>query len=282
MFQIIRKESLAPSIKLLEIKAPRIARKAEAGQFLIVRLGEKGERIPLTIADTDPQKETVTIVFLEIGKTTEYLGKLAEGEIIQDVAGPLGNPTEVKNFGRVVCVAGGVGVACIYPVCKALKSAGNEVVAIIGARNKDLLFWEEKLSASVDELYLATDDGSYGQKGFVTDVLSKYLQDENSVDRLITVGPLPMMRAVAELTKKHSIKTIVSLNPIMVDGIGMCGACRVTVGGCTKMACVAGPEFDGHQVDFAELSERLQRYREEEKLSLVRFKAGCDCSEQRA
>lgn len=275
MFRILRKEVLSPSVKLIEVEAPRIARKARAGQFLIVRVNERGERIPLTVADCDPERGAVTIVFLEVGKTTRLLGSLEEGDHILDVVGPLGNPTETGPFGRVACVAGGVGTACIYPICRALKEAGNEVIGIVGARSKELLFWEDRLRAVVDELLITTDDGSYVRKGFVTDVLREVAGRESPPDRVVAVGPLPMMRAVCDVTREFGLKTIVSLNPIMVDGTGMCGACRVSVGGRTRMACVEGPEFDGHEVDFAGLAQRLMRYREQEQLALSRFEAGC-------
>ncbi|ACA59091.1 sulfide/dihydroorotate dehydrogenase-like FAD/NAD-binding protein [Candidatus Desulforudis audaxviator] len=275
MYRILRKEVFSPSVKLLEIEAPRVARKAQAGQFVMLRVYERGERIPLTVADCDPERGSVTVVFMEVGKTTRLLGSLEEGAGILDFVGPLGNPTEIEKFGRVACVGGGVGVACIYPICRALKKAGNEVIAVVGARTKELLFWEDRLRETVDELLITTDDGSYVRKGFVTDVLREVAGRENPPDRVVAVGPLPMMRAVCGVTKEFGLKTIVSLNPIMVDGIGMCGACRVTVGGETRFVCVEGPEFDGHEVDFAELAQRLQRYRAQEQESLARYEAGC-------
>ncbi|MBE0467247.1 MAG: sulfide/dihydroorotate dehydrogenase-like FAD/NAD-binding protein [Candidatus Desulforudis sp.] len=276
MFKILEKVVLSPSVNLMKIEAPRVAGKARAGQFLILRVSECGERIPLTVADCDPERGTVTIVFLEVGKTTRLLGSLAAGDGILDVVGPLGNPTEIDSFGRVVCVGGGVGVACIYPICRAFKEAGNEVIGIVGARTKELLFWEDRLREAVNELLITTDDGSYVRQGFVTDVLREVAEREPPPDRVVAVGPLPMMRAVCGMTREFGLKTIVSLNPIMVDGIGMCGACRVTVGGRTRMACVEGPEFDGHEVDFAELAQRLRRYQDMEQESLARFLAECD------
>lgn len=276
MFRILEKVVLSPSVNLMKIEAPRMAGKARAGQFLILRVSECGERIPLTVADCDPERGTVTIVFLEVGKTTRLLGSLEAGDGILDVVGPLGNPTEIDSFGRVVCVGGGVGVACIYPICRALKEAGNEVIGIVGARTKELLFWEDRLREATNELLITTDDGSYVRQGFVTDVLREVAEREPPPDRVVAVGPLPMMRAVCGVTREFGLKTIVSLNPIMVDGIGMCGACRVTVGGRTRMACVEGPEFDGHEVDFAELAQRLRRYQDMERESLARFQAECD------
>lgn len=276
LFKILRKEALAPSVNLMEIEAPRIAVKARAGQFLILRVNERVERIPLTVADCDRERGTVTIVFLEMGKTTRLLASLSAGDGIRDVVGPLGNPTEIGRYGRVVCVGGGVGTACIYPICRAMKEAGNEVIAIVGARTKELLFWEDRLRAAVDELLITTDDGSYVRQGFVTDVLREVAAQEPRPGRVVAVGPLPMMRAVCGVTKEFGIKTIVSLNPIMVDGIGMCGACRVTVAGQTRMACVEGPEFDGHEVDFDELAVRLRRYVDREREALKRYQAECD------
>ena len=277
MFRIVKKEVLSASVKLLEIEAPRIASKARAGQFLILRVDERGERIPLTVADCDAGRGTVTVVFMEIGKTTLALGRLQQGEAILDVAGPLGNPTEIDRFGRVVCVAGGVGTAAVYPMCRAFKAAGNEVICIVGARTKELLFWESRLREAVSELLITTDDGSYVRRGFVTDVLREVAERSEPPDRVVAVGPLPMMRAVCGVTREYGLKTIVSLNPIMVDGIGMCGACRVTVAGKTRMACVEGPEFDGHEVDFEELAQRLRRYQDQEREALERFRAECEC-----
>jgi len=269
MYRIVAKKEVAPAVKSLTIDAPLLAKKARPGQFIIIRIGEKGERIPLTIAGLDVQQGTVTTIFLEVGKTTKQLGRLNEGDAISDLAGPLGNPTEIKNYGRVVCVGGGVGVAPLYLVAKALKDAGNEVISIIGVRTKELLIFEDEMQQASDELYIATDDGSKGHHGFVTDVLQQLIAKQK-IDRVLAVGPTVMMRAVANVTKPHNIKTIVSLNPIMVDGTGMCGACRVTVGGETKFTCVDGPEFDAHLVDFEELMNRQRTYITEEKVALER------------
>lgn len=276
MHRIIRKEVLSPTIKLFEVEAPDVARKAKPGQFVILRMDEKAERIPLTIADFDREKGTITTIFQEVGRSTMDMGKLNVGDHILDVVGPLGLPSEIENFGTVVCVGGGVGVAPIYPIARALKHAGNRVVSIIGARTKDLLFWEDRMAAVSDRLIACTDDGSYGHKGFVTDMLKK-VAEEMKVDRIWAIGPMPMMRAVAETTRPFGIKTIVSLNPIMVDGTGMCGACRVSVGGVTKFACVDGPEFDAHLVDFDLAMRRLTYYRDEEKRALAAGSCGGDC-----
>ena len=233
-----------------------------------MRIDEKGERIPLTIADFDAQKGTVTIIFQEVGKTTKRLGDLSEGDNISDFIGPLGNPTEIKRYGRVVCIGGGVGVATIPLKVKALGEAGNEVISIIGARTKELLILEEELQEISDEFYITTDDGSKGHHGFVTDILQRLIDARKNIDLVATAGPAIMMKAVANVTRPHNIRTIASLNPIMVDGTGMCGSCRVRVDDETKFACVDGPEFDAHRVDFDHLMTRLQRYLKEEKLAL--------------
>ncbi len=269
MYRIVAKKELAPAVKSLTIDAPLIAKNARPGQFIIVRIDEKGERIPLTIAGLDVQQGTITTIFLEVGKTTRQLGSLNEGDAISDLAGPLGNPTEIKNYGGVVCVGGGVGVAPLYVIAKALKEAGNDVISIIGARTKELLIFEDEMKQASDELYIATDDGSKGHHGFVTEVLQELIAKQK-IDMVLAVGPTVMMRAVANVTKPHNIKTVVSLNPLMVDGTGMCGACRVTVGGETKFTCVDGPEFDAHLVDFGELMSRQRTYLEEEKVALER------------
>ncbi|MDI6640403.1 MAG: sulfide/dihydroorotate dehydrogenase-like FAD/NAD-binding protein, partial [Methanocellales archaeon] len=268
---IVTKKELAPTIKLFEVVAPLVAKKAKPGQFIILRIDEKGERIPLTIADFDAQKGTVTIIFQEVGKTTKQLGCLSEGDYISDFIGPLGNPTEIKRYGRVVCIGGGVGVAPIYLKVRALREAGNEVISIIGARTKELLILEEELQEISDEFYITTDDGSKGHHGFVTDVLQKLIDERKNIDLVATAGPAIMMKVVANVTRKHNIRTIASLNPIMVDGTGMCGSCRVRVDGKTKFTCVDGPEFDAHKVDFDHLMTRLQRYLKEEKLALERW-----------
>ncbi|RJQ30491.1 MAG: sulfide/dihydroorotate dehydrogenase-like FAD/NAD-binding protein [Peptococcaceae bacterium] len=278
MYKILKKEVLAPALHLFEIGAPRIAAKALAGQFVILRIHEEGERIPLTVADFDRQEGTITCVFQEVGKTTRQLGVLKEGDSIMDFVGPLGVPSHIENYGRVACVGGGVGVAPVHPVARALKKAGNEVIGIIGARTKELLFWEDKMRAACTELRVTTDDGSYVRKGFVTDVLKEVIEEKGRIDLCLAIGPLPMMRAVCDLTKKYGIRTVVSLNSIMVDGTGMCGCCRVTVNGEMKFACVDGPEFDGHGVDFAEMARRSVIYREQERQAVeVYGESACRC-----
>lgn len=274
MYKILTQEKIGENLNLLEIEVPQIAKKAKAGQFVIVRIAEKGERIPLTIADYDRDQGTITLIFQEVGRTTKRMGKLQTGDALLDLVGPLGEPTEIENYGTVVCIGGGVGIAPIYPIARALKEAGNTVISIIGARGKNLLFWEEKLKAVSDELLIATDDGSVGQKGFVTDVLKQVIA-EKEINRVWAIGPMVMMRAVAEVTRPEKLKTIVSLNPIMVDGTGMCGACRVQVGEETKFACVDGPEFDAHLVDFDLAMRRLAYYKDKEKEALE--KEQCQC-----
>ncbi|AEH23714.1 sulfide/dihydroorotate dehydrogenase-like FAD/NAD-binding protein [Pyrococcus yayanosii] len=272
MFPILRKERLAPGINLFEIKAPKIARHAKPSQFIILRLHERGERIPLTIADHDPERGTITIVAQEVGKTTHELGTYEEGDAILDILGPLGRPSHIDRFGTVVMIGGGVGVAEIYPVAKAMKEVGNYVISILGFRTKELVFWEDKLRNVSDEVIVTTNDGSYGMKGFTTHALAKLIEEGKRIDLVHAVGPVVMMKAVAELTRQYGIKTVASLNPIMVDGSGMCGACRVTVGGQVKFACVDGPEFDAHLVDWDELMKRLTYYRELEIMSFERWK----------
>ncbi|MFH1013160.1 MAG: sulfide/dihydroorotate dehydrogenase-like FAD/NAD-binding protein [Thermoplasmatota archaeon] len=259
MYEIIEKKVLSDTVKLMKIKAPLVAKKALPGQFIILRIDEKGERIPLTIADSDPEKGTVTIIFLEVGKTTKQLGLLNVGDSLENFAGPLGMPSEVKKYGTVVCVGGGVGIAPLYPIVKALKEAGNHVISILGAKTKDLLLLEKEIETYSDEFYIATDDGSKGHKGFVSDVLQKVI-DKQKVHMVMAIGPIIMMKVVSNLTKKYDIKTLVSLNPIMVDGTGMCGGCRVSIDGKSKFACVDGPEFDGHKVDYDNLMLRNRRF----------------------
>ena len=260
MYEIVEKKVLSTNVKLLKVKAPLIAQKAQAGQFIIFRIDEKGERIPLTIADTDLKKGTVTIIFLEVGKTTKRLGTLNVGDFLENFVGPLGVPSDIKKYGTVVCIGGGVGIACLYPLVKALKHAGNHVISILGAKTKDLLILEKEIQEFSDEFYVSTDDGSKGQKGFVSDVLQKIIDNNTTVDMVMAIGPIIMMKVVSNLTKKYNIKTLVSLNPIMVDGTGMCGGCRVSVDGKTKFACVDGPEFDGHKVDYDNLMLRNRRF----------------------
>jgi ferredoxin--NADP+ reductase len=255
------------TVVLNEIEAPLIAAKAKPGQFVILKANEAGERIPLTMADTDPGKGTITIIFMVVGKSTALFARLAEGDAYMDVIGPLGAPTHVEKLGGVVCVGGGTGVAVLHPITRALKEAGNEVTCIIGARNRDLLILEKEMQAASHDLRVCTDDGSYGHHGFVTDVLKEVLEANKGIKLAVAIGPVPMMKACSALTKKYAVKTMVSLNPIMVDGTGMCGGCRVSVGGRTKFACVDGPEFDGHEVDFDELTLRLRAYQSYEKES---------------
>jgi len=259
MYPIVEKKVLSENVKFLKIKAPLVAKKARPGQFIILRINEKGERIPLTIADSDSKEGTVTIIFLEVGKTTKQLGALKVGNLLENFAGPLGMPSEVKKYGTVVCVGGGVGIAPLYPIVKALKEAGNHVISILGAKTKDLLLLEKEVERYSDEFYIATDDGSKGHKGFVSDVLQKIIEQQK-VDMVMAIGPIIMMKVVSSLTKKYDIKTLVSLNPIMVDGTGMCGGCRVSIDGKTKFACVDGPEFDGHKVDYDNLMLRNRRF----------------------
>ncbi|MGB8334824.1 MAG: sulfide/dihydroorotate dehydrogenase-like FAD/NAD-binding protein [Desulfobacterales bacterium] len=265
MFKIIRREEMAEgTVVLNEIEAPRIARKARPGQFVILKASEEGERIPLTMAETDPEKGTLTIIYMVVGKSTALFKNLKVGDAYQDVIGPLGKATEIEKVGNVVCVGGGTGIAVLHPITRALKDAGNHVTAIVGSRSKDLLIMEEHMRRASHELLICTDDGSYGRKGFVTEALKDVL-DKGDTQLVVAIGPVPMMKFVSKLTAQYGVKTIVSLNPIMVDGTGMCGGCRVTVGGKTKFACVDGPEFDGHQVDYDELMLRLQAYCEDEK-----------------
>ncbi|MCD6325646.1 sulfide/dihydroorotate dehydrogenase-like FAD/NAD-binding protein [Candidatus Bathyarchaeota archaeon] len=263
-FKVISIEELAPNIKRIVVHAPLIASKAQAGQFVILRVDEYGERFPLTLVDWKPAEGLITLIFQEVGVSTKKLGSLKAGDYIMDVIGPLGNPTEIKNYGTVAVIGGGVGTALIYPWIRALKSCGNRVITILGARTESLLLLEDDLRAVSDEIHISTDDGSKGIKGFTSDVLKNLISEGKRFDLVMAAGPVPMMRAVAEVTRPYKIKTIVSLNPIMVDGTGMCGACRVKVGGEIKFACVDGPEFDAHKVDFRQLMNRLRFYREEE------------------
>ena len=267
MFKIIKREEMAKgTVVLNEIEAPLIAKKALPGQFVILKANETGERIPLTMAETDPEKGTITIIYMVVGKSTALFKDLKVGDGYQDVIGPLGKATHLEKVGRVVCVGGGTGVAVLHPITRAIKEIGNHVICIIGARNKDLLMLEDKMKAASHDLRICTDDGSYGHHGFVTDVLKEVLE-EGDIQLCVAIGPVPMMKFVSKMTKEYNVKTMVSLNPIMVDGTGMCGGCRVSVGGKTKFACVDGPEFDGHAVDYDELMLRLQAYIEDEKAS---------------
>ena len=265
MFKILHREEMAQGTVILnEIEAPLIARKARPGQFVILKAREEGERIPLTMADADPKKGTITIIFMVVGKSTALFRDLKVGDGYQDVIGPLGKPTHLEKVGKVLCVGGGTGVAVLHPITRAMKEVGNHVICVIGARTRDLLILEKEMKAASHDLRVCTDDGSYGHHGFVTDVIKEVLQSD-SIQQVVAIGPVPMMKAVSNLTKTYNVPTMVSLNPIMIDGTGMCGGCRVTVGGQTKFACVDGPEFDGHQVNFDELQMRLRAYCEEEK-----------------
>ncbi len=264
MFKIVRKKELNASVTLMDIEAPFIAKKAKAGQFIIFRIDEKGERVPLTIAGYDREKGTVTIIFQKVGFATQALGSLNEGDYIRDFVGPLGKPTHTEGVKRVCVVGGGVGCAIALPSAAAFKEAGAEVDVIVGFRNKDIVILEDEFKAVSDNMYLMTDDGSYGEQGFVTVKLEELLKAGKGYDAVLAIGPIPMMKFVCKTTEPFGVKTMVSLNPIMVDGTGMCGGCRVTVGGEVKFACVDGPEFDGHQVDFAELMSRNSTYRSRE------------------
>jgi ferredoxin/flavodoxin---NADP+ reductase len=271
MFKILSAAPIAPAIKRFVIEAPRIARKHEAGQFLILRLDEHGERIPLTIESADAKNGTISIVVQAVGKTTHQLNALNVGDSIQDVVGPLGKASEIKNFGTVVIVGGGVGTALAYPTTVALKRAGNRILTILGGRNRDLVILEDEMRAVSDHLYVTTDDGSYGAKGLVTDKLRELISGEERIAMVLAVGPVPMMKAVADLTRDKGIRTVVSLNPVMIDGTGMCGGCRVLVAGKSKFACVDGPEFEAHEVNFEVLMQRNKMYREAEKRSLEEY-----------
>lgn len=271
MFRIIDKETLSKEVKVMAIYAPNIAAKAKAGQFVMVIAKENSERMPLTIADKNVDEGTITLAFQEVGFSTKELGALNKGECIQHILGPLGNPSHIEKLGTVICIGGGIGIAELIPVAKAMREAGNRVIGILGARSKDLIIFEDKLKKICSELFVSTDDGSYGRKGLVTDILSDFLKViEKSTHTeypalVYAVGPVGMMEAVSALTKNYGIKTVVSLNPIMVDATGMCGSCRVTIGGKVKFGCVDGPEFDGHLIDFLELKNRLNLFREQEE-----------------
>jgi ferredoxin--NADP+ reductase len=271
VYRITAREDLAPVTKLLKVEAPEVARKAKAGQFVIVRVNEHGERVPLTIADYDRKTGEMTLVFQEVGKTTKLLGTLKVGDELASFVGPLGRPTEIENYGTVVLVGGGVGIAPIYPIARALREAGNTVISIIGARTKDLLFWEDKMRAVSDELIVVTDDGSYARKALVTEPLKEILSSGRKVSAVWAIGPAIMMKFCSLTTQPFGVKTIVSLNSIMVDGTGMCGACRVEVGGKTRFVCVDGPEFDAHQVDWNLLMGRQRIYLDQEKRALQVF-----------
>lgn len=272
---IITKREIAPGIISLVVDAPLIAKRAKAGQFVILMTDEKGERIPLTIADYDWGRGSIHIVFEVVGKTTDKLSRMKEGDELFSFVGPLGKPSEIGRYGAVVVVGGGMGIASVHPIARELKKAGNRVIAIIGARSKDFVIMEEEMRKASTALLITTDDGSYGRKGFVTVALEEVLRKERGVKKVWAVGPAPMMRAVSEATKPYRVETIVSLNAVMVDGTGMCGSCRVTVGGKMKFVCVDGPEFNGHLVDWPEFINRLARYGRQEKLSLEAYRKSC-------
>lgn len=269
MYKIVDYKHLGGATHELVIEAPQLAKKAKAGQFLIVRIGEGEERIPLTIADNNPIKGTITIVIQALGHSTQKIVALRPGDVVEDVVGPLGQASEIENYGTVVIVGGGVGIAPIYPIARDLKKAGNRVIAIIGAKTRELLFWEEKLAAAVDEVRIATDDGSAGHKGFVTDLLAEAC-DQDQVDIVWAVGPMIMMYNCVKVTKARGIRSVVSMNPIMIDGTGMCGGCRVRVGNETKFACVDGPEFDGDLIDFDLAMKRARFMRDQEQVAVER------------
>lgn len=265
MFKIVDKKELSPGVFRFDIKAPRVAKKAAPGQFIVLRVNERGERVPLTIADFDRKQGTVTIIFQAVGASTELLARLEPGNSITDFVGPLGQPSHIEEgMGTIVCIGGGIGVAPVYPIARGMKQAGNKVISIIGAKSKDILIFEDEMRAVSDEVIVTTDDGSYGIKGFVTTALQQLVDRGEKIDQVTAIGPGVMMRSVVEATRPLKIKTIVSLNPIMIDGTGMCGGCRVQVGDEIKFACVDGPEFDGHLVDFKGLMSRQRMYRSEE------------------
>jgi len=285
LFKIVSKKELAPDIARFDVEAPLIARKARAGQFVVIRVHEDGERVPLTIAAYDREKGTITLVAMRVGKSTALLSELKQGDVILDLVGPLGNPSEIEDFGKVICVGGGVGIAPVLPIAKELKSAGNYVISIIGAKTRGLVILEEEMEAVSDELHVCTDDGSYGYKGFVSGKLEEILEGsiahnkkkKTDIARCIAIGPAIMMASIAKVTAKYDLKTIVSLNSIMVDGTGMCGACRVEVGGKTRFVCVDGPEFDAHQVDFGLLMSRQQIYCDDEGVCYGLYQEECKC-----
>ena len=271
MYKIAYREDLVPNIHLFKVLAPAVARKAREGQFVMLMIDEKGERIPLTIAGYDREEGTVTVIFMELGKTTRKLATLRAGDNIYSFLGPLGVPTHIEKFGTVACVGGGFGVATTAPIARAMKAAGNTVISIMGFRNRDLMFWEDELRKVSDELYITTDDGSYGRKGVVTEPIKHLLMESAPVDLVVAIGPAIMMKFVAKTTEPFGVQTIASLNPIMIDGTGLCGGCRVTVGGQTKFACVDGPDVDAHLVDWDELMARQRTYLAEEKLAVEQW-----------
>ena len=285
MFKILFKKELATDIARFDVEAPLIAKKARAGQFVVIRVHEDGERVPLTIAAYDREKGIITLVAMRVGKSTALLAELKQGDAIIDMVGPLGNPSEIENFGKVICVGGGVGIAPVLPIAKELKAAGSYVISIIGAKTKDLLILEEEMADASDEIHICTDDGTKGYKGFVSGLLEEILEKEiidestkkTDIAKCVAIGPAIMMASVAKVTKKYDLKTVVSLNSIMVDGTGMCGACRVEVGGKTRFVCVDGPEFDGHEVDFNLLMSRQKIYCDHEGVCYDTYQEKCKC-----
>ena len=275
MHKIVRTDTLAPSMCLMEVEAAKIAEKRKPGQFIILRIDETGERVPVTIADSDTARGTLTLIYQVVGKTTARMAALNVGDTLLDVVGPLGKPTDIEKIGTICCIGGGTGIAIAYPIAKALGEVGNKVISILGARTKDLLFYEDEVNAISDELVICTDDGSYGQKGLVTEMLKQLVDRGEDLKLVVAIGPVPMMKFVSLMTKEYEIPTIVSLNPIMIDGSGMCGCCRVVVDGQTKFACVDGPEFDAHKVDFELLTKRLATYRTEESEAYERYQHEC-------
>ena len=282
MSKILEARWLAPDVRLFRVEAPQIARKRKPGQFIILRVDERGERIPLTIADADPGAGTITLIFQTVGKTTYQLATLGVGDLIQDLVGPLGRATHIEKLGTAVCVGGGIGIAPLHPIAQGLKAAGNHVISILGARTKELLILEEEMRAASHEVRVCTDDGSYGEPGLVTKLLGALIEERGAqnIHICVAIGPPIMMKFVARTTAPHGIRTLVSLNSIMIDGTGMCGGCRVSVGGQTQFCCVDGPEFDAHQVDFDLLMQRLAAYREQEKQALDRWRGShaCQCT----
>jgi len=275
MHKIVRTDTLAPSMFLMEVEAPKIAEKRKPGQFIILRINEKGERVPFTISGGDTTRGTITIIYQVVGKTTAKMSMLKAGDSLLDVVGPLGKPTHIEKIGTICCIGGGTGIAITYPIAKGFREVGNKVISILGARTKELLFYENEVRSISDELLVCTDDGSYGQKGLVTEMLKQLIDRGEKINMVAAIGPVPMMKFVSRMTKEYNIPTIVSLNPIMIDGSGMCGGCRVMVGGATKFVCVDGPEFDAHLVDFELLTQRLATYRDKETKAYEQFKHEC-------
>jgi len=271
-YEIVSKETIAPKVTRFKIYAPKIAKKRQAGQFVIIRIWEGGERIPLTIADADPERGTITLISQSVGKTTYQFADMEVGQCLIDVAGPLGTPTHIENFGTVVSIGGGIGTAPLYPITQAMKKEGNYIISILGARTRELFILEDEMREISDEMIMTTDDGSYGEKGFVTTALQKLIDEGRKIDLVIAIGPTIMMKMVSLLTQNYNIPTVVSLNTIMVDGTGMCGGCRVSVNGKIKFVCVDGPEFDGHQVNWDEMLKRMGTYKEQECLALNEYK----------